>query len=846
VDGKFFRVGGVKFHVKGVSYGPFSPNSAGQCFSSPERARADFALFRELGANVVRVYHVPPRWFLELASEHALRVFVDVPWNQHLCFLESAHQKSQAVDAVRRAIFACARHPAIFAFSLANEIPADIVRWCGSRQTSEFIDELVAEAKKVDPDCLCTATSFPSTEFLRPKALDFICYNIYLHKRVLFRNYLARLQMSAEAKPLLLGEFGADSIREGEGAKAHMLEWQIESAFREGLAGAIVFSFTDDWYRGGRQVDDWQMGITTREREPKPSFAVVRKQFQLAPYFPLPRHPKVSVVVAAYNAERTLKACLESLQRLRYPNYEIILVDDGSWDSTREIAASFTSIRIVRHPQNLGLSAARNSGIYASTGEIIAFTDADCRADEDWLYYLVGTLLEGGYAGVGGPNLLPPEDSPVAAAVMASPGGPAHVMLTDRQAEHIPGCNMAFFRSALEEIGYFDPVYWKAGDDVDLCWRLQQEGHRLGFSPSAFVWHYRRSTVRDYLAQQSGYGEAEAMLVRKHPEYFNSLGGSMWRGRIYSTSRLGRLLRPQMIYRGLFGSAGFQSLYASGPDFPLLLCTSLEYHLVITLPLWVLSATVRPLLPLAITSLLLSVGVCAASGWRAELPRGRILWWSRPLVTLLFFLQPIVRGAARYRERISHRPAENAARDSLDSISLRRGGSSLKELQYWAQQRMARVDWVSKIAQKLDSSSWPFKSDAGWGDFDLELLGSRWSTVQLTTMAEEYPGGKQMLRCRLRSRWSLQAIAAFWIICGLELLLLGLIAKWTHWWCWIAFLTTLPLFAVFVRWAQRKQRSVLIVLLDELGGSIGLTKVGAVEIAPAAESQSESLAAVKN
>jgi GT2 family glycosyltransferase len=80
---------------------------------------------------------------------------------------------------------------------------------------------------------------------------------------------------------------------------------------------------------------------------------------------------------------------------------------------------------------------------------------------------------------------------------MVSPGGPAHVMLTDRLAEHIPGCNMAFYKWALEEIGGFDPAFRKAGDDVDVCWRLQQNGYRLGFSPAGFVWHYRRATARD-------------------------------------------------------------------------------------------------------------------------------------------------------------------------------------------------------------------------------------------------------------------------------------------------------------------------------------------------------------
>ena len=286
----------------------------------------------------------------------------------------------------------------------------------------------------------------------------------------------------------------------------------------------------------------------------------------------------------------------------------MILVDDGSTDTTRQIAFAHPNVRYFRHEKNLGLSVARNTGIAAATGEIVAFTDSDCRADEDWLYYLVGDLLESEFAGIGGPNLLPPEDSLVAAAVMASPGGPAHVMLTDRQAEHIPGCNMAFYKWALAQVGGFDPIFHQAGDDVDLCWRLQQAGLKIGFSPAAFVWHYRRSTIGAYLRQQRGYGEAEALLVRKHPEYFNSFGGSLWRGRIYTTSKFGDLLRPPIIYRGLFGSAGFQFLYASEPAFNLMVCTTLEYHVLVTLPLWVLSVIFHLLLPMAITSLLISLG----------------------------------------------------------------------------------------------------------------------------------------------------------------------------------------------------------------------------------------------
>ena len=150
-------------------------------------------------------------------------------------------------------------------------------------------------------------------------------------------------------------------------------------------------------------------------------------------------------MVASYNGARTLQSCLESLQRLNYPDYEVILVDDGSTDRTPEIAKLFPQVRHLRQT-NQGLSAARNAGIRAAGGEIVAFTDDDCRADEDWLYYLVGDLLRGEFVGIGGPNFLPPEDSCVAAAVVVSPGGPAHVMLTDREAEHIPGLQHGFLQ----------------------------------------------------------------------------------------------------------------------------------------------------------------------------------------------------------------------------------------------------------------------------------------------------------------------------------------------------------------------------------------------------------------
>lgn len=845
VDGKFFRLGDKKFYVKGVAYGPLPPNAQGQPFASPEQTALDLDQVRELGATVVRVYNIPPRWLLDLAETRGLKVLVDIPWNKHLSF-DSQGRRDEAREAVRNAVLACGRHPAVFAFSIANEIPPDIIRWNGAQAAADFIDELVYEARRVDPECLCTYSNYPPTEFLHPRATDFVTFNVYLHQEPAFKNYLARLQMMADGKPLLLGETGIDSLREGEASKCEMLSWQIENSFRAGLAGAIIFTFTDEWYRNGKRVEDWQMGLVSSDRKPKDSFFAVQKMFRAAPYFPVAKSPKVSIVVASYNGERTLKPCLESLQRLNYPDYEIILVDDGSTDATQKIVEEVGRVGggapslageerrarsdtphppliYIRHEKNFGLSVARNTGIAAATGEMIAFTDSDCRADEDWLYYLVGSLEGSEFAGMGGPNLLPPDDSRVAAAVMVSPGGPAHVMLTDREAEHIPGCNMAFYKQALEGIGGFDPIFTRAGDDVDVCWRLQQAGCKIGFSPAAFVWHYRRSTVGAYLKQQEGYGEAEALLVRKHPENFNTFGGGLWQGRIYAPAKFGVELRAPVIYHGLFGSAGFQKIYTSAPATTLMLCTTLEYHLFVVLPLWILTGIFQQLLPVAVFALALPLGVCALAGAQAALPKNKIEWWSRPLVALLYFLQPIVRGLARYQGRLAQRPLKMASQESLDSLALFHGGKSLAEVQYWANERVDRVDYIAAIVRELQTRGWPNKSDGGWNDFDVEVIGGRWSRLLLVTVAEDHPPKQQLVRCRLNAVWSFQAKVAFWALLALELLFIGMIGFRSPW-PW-NILLTLPVFVWFVGRERRKLQSVVTVFLDQLAKARGLIKI---------------------
>src|SRR6516225_6045181 len=115
VGGKFFRLGDKKFYVRGLAYGPFTPDSSGLRFASRAQSAKDLLQMRELGVNMARVYHVPPRWFLDEAAEQGLKVLIDIPWNKHLCFLDSQQRREEARQAVRQAVSECGGHPAVFA-----------------------------------------------------------------------------------------------------------------------------------------------------------------------------------------------------------------------------------------------------------------------------------------------------------------------------------------------------------------------------------------------------------------------------------------------------------------------------------------------------------------------------------------------------------------------------------------------------------------------------------------------------------------------------------------------------------------------------------------------------------
>jgi GT2 family glycosyltransferase len=395
--------------------------------------------------------------------------------------------------------------------------------------------------------------------------VDFVSFNVYLEAPERLESYLARLQNLAGDRPLLMAEIGLDSRRNGYAAQALALDWQIRSVFESGCAGAIVFSWTDEWHRGGHDITDWDFGLVDRQRVAKLALTTVHTAYREVPIGSNAESPKMSVVVCSYNGSRTIADCLDGLQNLDYPTFEVIVVDDGSTDATPQIASEYGA-RVIR-TANQGLGAARNEGMRAATGEIVAYIDDDARPDPHWLTYLANMYLQTDFVAIGGPNVAPQEDGRIAEAVAHAPGGPVHVLVTDTVADHLPGCNLTIRRAALEAIGGFDTRYSAAGDDVDVCWRLQENGGKLGFHPGAMVWHHRRNSAKAYWKQQRDYGRAEALLEEKWPERYNVMGHLSWSGRLYGpglqqalTARRGR------IYQGIWGSALFQPMYQPVPE----------------------------------------------------------------------------------------------------------------------------------------------------------------------------------------------------------------------------------------------------------------------------------------
>ena len=234
-----------------------------------------------------------------------------------------------------------------------------------------------------------------------------------------------------------------------------------------------------------------------------------------------PALPGISVVVPAYNSERSLRRCLESILGSEYPREQIetICVDNGSADRTARIATEFAPAVTLIHAAKRGPAAARNAGIQAATHSIVAFTDSDCVVDSAWLGRIVEPLLRGTADVAGGRILARPQARPVELF-----GELVHDharAIESYQPPYLITMNLAARRDLLRSIGCFDER-WIRMEDVDITYRILAAGQRIAYRHDAIVYHHNRDSVGSLAREGFLHGYYRREFLRVHRDFIRT------------------------------------------------------------------------------------------------------------------------------------------------------------------------------------------------------------------------------------------------------------------------------------------------------------------------------------
>lgn len=231
--------------------------------------------------------------------------------------------------------------------------------------------------------------------------------------------------------------------------------------------------------------------------------------------------PFVSVIIPTKNVEALLERCLGSLRELDYPQdkLEVIVADGLSTDRTREVAQSYGA-RVVLDP-NRSVVSGRNAAFAEARGDLIAFSDADCTMDRDWLKNCLKYFQDERVAGVGGPNLIPADETDFGKAVgLIFEYAPyvteaAHTRVLEKVIEsRSHGSNAIYRADVLRRVMPVDESL-VGGEDVIMNQTIQDLGYRLLYVPDVMVFHYRRPTPIRWWHQMYRYGMGRVLLPRK-------------------------------------------------------------------------------------------------------------------------------------------------------------------------------------------------------------------------------------------------------------------------------------------------------------------------------------------
>ena len=227
--------------------------------------------------------------------------------------------------------------------------------------------------------------------------------------------------------------------------------------------------------------------------------------------------PAVSIVVPTFERPDQLRECLASLAALDYPRdrYEVIVVDDGGSQAIEPIVTAFrpgVDVTVIRQA-NAGPAAARNTGAAHAGGQVLAFTDDDCRVDPGWLRGLTDALAAAPGSMVGGQTVNDASGIYPAMSQLIVDVVYRHYNRDPMQARFLASNNVAFPADGFREVGGFDPDF-RFAEDRDLCDRWRHSGRRIVHTPAALVYHAHRMGARGFCRQHFQYGRGAERFSR--------------------------------------------------------------------------------------------------------------------------------------------------------------------------------------------------------------------------------------------------------------------------------------------------------------------------------------------
>lgn len=527
IHGKAFRRhdSSAPCFLKSVAFGPFTPGTllSEEIEGEIEKIATDF------GANAIRFYDPPPLSWLELCADFELSAFITMDWNHQTDFLSHSIVRRETEMRVRDLVRRYKEYPAVAGYFISNDIPPSLIRYIGRERVLRFLERLIDIGRQLDPDALFSYPNHSPREALTPANQDFFSTNLEPGEFELLGKTLDHRRADLSEIPVFISRFRVDSEDDGEATQAAALVDHIDHACESGIAGTTIFTWSD--LTTFENSDGESFGLIDRNRRRKEAFQAVRERWQgfNRPYQGIARSkttPRFSVVVV-YSSARSgsIGSVIESLEQIDYPDFEIIILNNGNDDSVREFVQPLSHVRHIGIPDG-GLAKARNIGGRTATGDIIVYTTSNCTFEPDWLNWLADSFTTPEPPDcVSGPGIALPaetlEEACITAALPATRPLPSGIFSPSGLN---PLSNFAVRKPAFDAMAGFDEKLEGIDGEFDFAWRLADSGYEIRFQPNAFLLYSPFRSYLEYFRYQRSFALSQATLKKRYPKRFGYSG----------------------------------------------------------------------------------------------------------------------------------------------------------------------------------------------------------------------------------------------------------------------------------------------------------------------------------